>query len=182
MYGSYPNAAKGMKWVFIAQILAIVSIPLMLILVGGITAIVGMGLELVGLFKMGEDDDNYKPAFYVAIATLVVSFLTGFAGEGILSTLLGIVSSILNLFIVYQVCTTTGNLLTGRDEALAQRGATIIKIYFVCTVVDIVCTVLSIVPLVNIIAAVAVAVSTIASLVGYIMYITFLYSGSKALA
>ncbi len=179
---SYPNAAKGLKWMFIAEILAIVSVPLMFVVIGGITAIVGMVLMLVGLYTAARDDGNYRTAFYAEIAGLVIGVVSSFAGSGLIGTLLSIVSTIVNLFIVYQVIATTCNLLTGRNEILVQRGGNVIKIYLVCIVVSLVCSVLSIIPILDMIAAVVRMVASIAQLVGYILYLMFLYGASKALA
>lgn len=183
MYNSsYPNAAKGLKWVFIAEILAIVSIPLAFILVGAITAIVSVVMNLVGLNNAASDDANYRPAFLGAVAALVISVLSGFAGNGVLGTVLSIVTSLVNLFIVYTVCTVTSGLLTGKAPDVAGRGATVTKIYLVCAVVNVACSVLSAIPALGLPTTVIATVSGIAALVGYIMYLIFLWGASKALA
>lgn len=182
MYGNYPNAAKGLNWLFIAEILAIVSIPLMSIFIGGITALISIVFTLVGLYTAAQDDAGYRTAFYAAIAQLVISALSNFVAAGLVNSLLSIASTIVGLFIVYQVCTTTCNLLTGRDEALVQRGTNVIKIYLVCTVVAVICSVLGIIPVLNVIAAVVALVAAIAQLVGYVLYLMFLFRASRLLA
>ena len=181
MYQSCPNAAKGLKWMFIAEILAIVSIPLVFILIGGLTALAATVLNLVGLYTATHDDAGYFPALYAAVADLVLGVIGNALKQGVLRSLLSVISTVLGLFIVYQVVTTTRNLMAGRDPALEQRGNTVIKVYFGCTVISVVCAVLAIIPILNIIALAVGAVSEIVMVVGYVFYLMFLYGASKAL-
>ena len=182
MYEKCPNAARGLNWMFIAEILAIVSIPLMFILIGGLTALAGTVLSLVGLYTATHDDPGYFPALYAAVASLILSFIVNVLDGGILRSLLSAVSTVLGLFIVYQVVTITRSLMGGRNPALDQRGITVIKVYFGCTVISVVCAVLAVIPILNIIALVVGAVSEIVMVVGYVFYLMFLYGASKALA
>ena len=183
MYEKCPNAARGLKWLFIAQILTLISAPLMAIAIGGLTALAATVLNLVGLYTATHDDAGYFPALYAAVADLVLGVIGNALGEGIplLRSLLSVISTVLGLFIVYQVVTTTRNLMAGRDPALEQRGNTVIKVYFGCTVISVVCAVLAIIPILNIIALAVGAVSEIVMVVGYVFYLMFLYGASKAL-
>lgn len=181
MYQSCPNAAKGLKWMFIAQILTLISVPLMAIAIGGLTALAATVLNLVGLYTATHDDAGYFPALYAEIASLVISVLSNAFHNGILTAVLSVVSEALGLFIVYQVITTTLNLLDGRNGTLALRGGYVIRIYMVCTLVAVVCMVLSVIPIVDILAAVVSLVAAIAMVVGYVFYLMFLYGASKAL-
>ncbi len=181
MYEKYPSAASGLKWMFIAEILSLISIPLVFIAIGGLTALAATVLSLVGLYTATRDDPGYFPALYASVADLVLGVIGNALGEGILNTVLSIVSTVLGLFIVYQVITTTLNLLDGRNGTLALRGGYVIKIYVVCTLVAAVCMVLSIIPIVDLLAAVVSIVAVIAMVVGYVFYLMFLYGASKAL-
>lgn len=180
----YPNAANGMKLMFIGQILTIVGTLLIWIpLVGSLIVIAGFVVEIVGLYKASSDDETYRTALMFMAIGVVVNLIAGFLEEGILTSLLDVVVAVLSLLAVVQVCTTTSNLLHSvNNDALAQRGSTVIKLYVVCTVVSIVCDVLGVIPIVNVVAGLVSVVAAIAQLVGYILYLMFLYSGSKALA
>ena len=184
MYEKYPNAARGLNWMFIAEILTLISVPLMAIAIGGLTALAATVLNLVGLYTATHDDPGYFPAIYAAVADLVLGVIGNALGEGIplLNFLLYVVSTLLELFIVYRVITTTLNLLGGRNGTLALRGGYVIKIYAVCTLVVVVCMVLSIIPIVDILAAVVSIVAAIAMVVGYVFYLLFLRGASKARA
>lgn len=179
----YPNAAEGLRLMFIAQIVIIVGTVLMLVpVVGIIVGLVGGIVNLLGLYKAQADDNGYQMAFYVSIAVVVVGVLRGIAGEGVLSMLLNIASIFLSLAVVYYVCITTSNLLHSiGEETLADKGVTVWRIYLAVGIVSIVCSVLLFVPVLNVLAMAVSVVAAIAQLVGYILYLIFLNGSSKAL-
>ena len=166
-------AGSGLEKMFFGQILAIlVIIPL----VGWIAAIAGLILFLVGLHEAAGADEGYRTAFYVQLATLVLSVLSIFVGA------LDIFTSILSLVSVYLVCITTANLLSAKgDLAMAARGRLVWKINLVCAVVSVVCSVLSIIPVANLLALVIAVPAAIAGLVGGILYLMFLYGSYHSL-
>lgn len=166
-------AGSGLEKMFFGQILAIlVIIPL----VGWIAAIAGLILFLVGLHEAAGADEGYRTAFYVQLATLVLSVLSIFVGA------LDIFTSILSLVSVYLVCITTANLLSAKgDLAMAARGRLVWKINLACAVVSVVCSVLSIIPVANLLALVIAVPAAIAGLVGGILYLMFLYGSYHSL-
>ena len=179
----YPNAAQGLRMMFFGQILMIVGVLLAWVpLVGALLIIAAPIAELVGVYKAGADDENYRGALVFVALVLMVNFISGFKGEGFLGSILDMVSEVLNLMVVFSVCNTTSNLLhsIGQEE-LSQRGGTVIKIYAACTVISIVCQALGFIPIINIAAALVLAVSSIVQLVGYVMYLLFLNGSGKAL-
>lgn len=179
----YPNAASGLRLMFIGQILMIAGALLAWVpFVGGLLLIAAPVAELVGIYRAGEDDDNYRIALGFAALVLVVNFISGFWGDGFLGFVLNVASEILGLLMVFSVCNTTSNLLhsTGRED-LSQRGGTVIRIYTACTAVSILCQVLDIIPIINIAAALVAGIAGLVMVVGYVMYLLFLYGGSKAL-
>lgn len=178
---SYPSAAKGLKMIVIAHVLMIVALPLSIILIGGMIGLAGEIFYLVGPYTASHDDKNYLIALYAAIALMVVSVAGTLVDGSILALLLSLVNSLLGLFIVYQVCTTTCNLLTGRNDTLIARGKLVITIYLACTVVNMICSVLLFIPFVDIVATVVTVITTVAMLAGYVIYMIFLYGAAKAL-
>lgn len=179
----YPNAASGLRLMFLGQILMIVGVLLAWVpLVGALLIIAAPVVELVGVYKAGDDDENYRGALVFVALVLMVNFISGFKGEGLLGSLLDMASEVLSLLVVFSVCNTTSNLLhsIGQEE-LSQRGGTVIKIYTACTAISIVCGVLSIIPIINIAAALVAGISGLVSVVGYVMYLLFLNSSSRVL-
>ena len=183
----YPNAAEGLRLMFIGQILAIVSVVLLWVpFVGALLSLAAIVAVLAGIYKAGMDDENYRGALAFAavnlLISLVFSVLQVMQISGLLADVLDVASDILSLLMVYVVCNTTSNLLHSLgNETLSQRGQTIIKIYAVCTVISIVCRVLGIIPIINIAAKLVSVVAALVQLVGGIMFILFLYSSSKVL-
>ena len=179
----YPNAANGLRLMFVGQILMIVGVLLAWVpLVGALLIIAAPIVELVGVYKAGADDENYRGTLVFVALVLMVNFISGFKGEGFLGSILDMVSEVLNLMVVFSVCNTTSNLLHSiGQEALSQRGTTVIKIYTACTAVSIVCQVLGIIPIINIAAALVAGISGLVMVVGYVMYLLFLNGSSKVL-
>lgn len=179
----YPNAANGLRLMFIGQILMIVGVLLVWVpIVGGLLLIAAPFVELVGIYRAGEDDDNYRTALGFAVLAAVINLISGFLSEGLLSSILDVAAEVVGLLMVFIVCSTTSNLLHSiGQEALSQRGGTVAKIYTVCTAVSIVCRVLGVVPLINIAAGLVSAVAGIVQIVGYVMYLLFLKDSGRAL-
>ena len=179
----YPKAAEGLKLMFYGELLAIIGILLTIILIGPIIALVGEILVLVGLYRARMDDEGYGTAFMLSIVNIVLSIVGLFVpSDGLLGSLLSIISTIISLAIIYFVCSTTGNLLLSQGEsALAQRGQTVWTINLVCAIVSVVLSLLMWIPLLNILAVVGVIVVMIAELVGYILYMMVLSSSYKLL-
>lgn len=178
---NYPSAAGGIKLLFIAEIVTIIGAVLVLVpVVGIVLLIIGMALVPVGLYRASADDEGYKTAFIISIVNLVVGVVGVFVGDGVFGSILDIVSSILNLAVVYYVVNTTGNLAhsMGNDE-LPAKGHTVWMLYLICTVASVIIALLSFIPLLG--AALAI-VLLIVQLVAYILYLVFLSMASKALA
>lgn len=168
---------------FIAQILSIVGSLLVWIpFIGNLPVIVAAALEIAGIYKAGGDDKNYRGALVFAFAVLVVSVISGALGESVISGVLEAGNEVLSLLLVYSVCGTTSSLLRSiGQDAISGRGNTVIKIYAGCTVVFLVCRVLSVVPIINLAAGVMSAAASIVEVVGYVMFLLFLYDSSKVL-
>ena len=176
----YANASNGLKMIFIAQIFNIIG-AIVPGIVGSVIQAIAMIITLLGLKQAAIDEEGYNNAFIFTLINLVIGFFN--KGDGILASLMGIVSSILALCIVHAVCNATSSLLnTIGESSLAGRGNIIWTLYLVCTVVVIICDVLMIIPLINILAAFGAFIAAIVAIVAAIMYMVFIYQSSKALA
>ena len=177
----YPNASDGLKLMFYGEILVIIGTLLVwLPLVGVLLLLIGGIVSLVGLNRAGKDDEGYRTAFMLNIINIIVGLFSG--GNGTLSAIMSIISSLISLAVIYFVCTTTANLLhsVGAVET-EQRGRTVWNINLVCTVVSVVLMLLAFIPIVNILAAVGMIIVVIAELVGYVLYLMFLNASYQAL-
>ena len=130
----YTTAGRGLKTMFIGEIVCLFSfIPFV--------GLIGLIVTLVGLNTASKAHPGYKTAFTIAIVNIVVSLLCVFLGP------LSILVSILSVVMVYMICTTSAELLCEKGDAeQAARAQTVWKIYTGCLVVSIVCTILALIP------------------------------------
>jgi hypothetical protein len=181
---NYPNASQGLKLVFYGQIVMIIGLVLWLVpLVGSLLIIVGGILDIVGLSKAAEYNSGYQTALILVIVNIVVSVVSKFAGDGVVGTLVSIVSTVVSLGVTYYVVTTTCELLrlVGATD-IEAKGKTVWNINLACAVLGVVIDVLMLVPILNILAAVGAVIVVIVCLVGYVLYLMFLYKAYPALA
>ena len=181
------DVGKGLYFLFLSSILAIIAgviliIPVLGVIVGLVLSIVVLVMNLYGLHLMAQSVSDYQTAFYCTIIALVVDLLNAFLEIGLLE----IVSSILNLVVVYVVCTVTAGLLDGmagnwNAKEVAQRGIQVWKINLDCTIVVVVCSLLLFIPVINVFSAVVMLVTVVVSLIGGILYLIFLWKSQQIL-
>lgn len=187
----YPNAAEGVKKIYISQLIAIAAAVLVVIpwigFIGTVLAIVGLVFYILGLKKAGADGDGYNKAFTYVVISLVLTFVKAIVSfipivGPILSKVLNIVSSVLDLLALNAVITTTCGLLGNVGAAeLAENGQSVWTMCMVCTVISIVCNLLGLIPLINILAGIVGFIAAIFSIVAMIRYIIFLNKAATAL-
>ena len=180
--GSYANAGKGMKLLFLSQIGAIISAVFAVIpfigVIGVIGALVFGVMGVYGLYVAGQDVEGCKLAMMLTIVNVVVSLLGGFFWKSFFS----IVSQILSLAIVFLVCKSIGEALSNiGDSKIAAFGATTSKLYIVCYAIAIVLTIIGLIPLIGIVAKIISVPVAIVELVASIMYIMFCYRSYNSL-
>ena len=186
---TYPHAAAGLKTVYQAKLVGLISIVLVIVPIVQVLAVAAMliagFLALVGLAQCRKDDKGYRIAFNMIIASLVTDLSTNlvsaYAGTegfaGICSNILSIATDVLSLASLYFVCITTNRLLkeTAAAENLIGRGIVVWKLNVVCTVILLVCYLL------RIIAGYLAIFALIAQIVGNVLYILYLHNAYRAL-
>lgn len=172
------TAGKGLMFLFIAQILVLGSI---IPFIGIFVALAALVLSLYAFYTLSSAGEQYKNAFTLTIIVLVISIVKIFAGDGFLSAILDIATSVINLIVVFYVCNGTADLLRGIDDGLVNRAGLIWKMYMICTVVMIICEFLVLIPIINIIAGLTAIVILIVQFVASILYLIFLWSSQKVL-
>lgn len=191
MNENFTLAGKGLKYLFLAQILTLVAAVVAIVpVLGGVVvtvlAIVVEILSIVGPYTARNAHPNFKTAFYLAVAYLVVGLISikpnGFPVFIFLAGLMSIVKTVISFAFVYSVCTASEPLLEAKgDGELARRSVTIWKLFAGCILVTLVCALVSWIPLLNILAVVAKVVAAIVQLVAYVLLIIFYYKASKSL-
>lgn len=194
---TYPNAAAGLKTVYQARLVGLISIVLVIVPIVQVLAVAAMliagFLALVGLAQCRKDDKGYRIAFNMIIASLVtdlstnlVSAYAGIEGfAGICGNILSIATDVLSLASLYFVCITTNRLLkeTAAAENLIDRGIVVWKLNVVCTVILLVCYLLQMIPgnIAAIIAGYLAIFALIAQIVGNVLYILYLHNAYRVL-
>lgn len=194
---TYPHAAAGLKTVYQARLVGLISIVLVIVPIVQVLAVAAMliagFLALVGLAQCRKDDKGYRTAFNMVIAGLVTnlaaSLVSAYAGTegvaGICSTILSIATDVLSLASLYFVCITTNRLLkeVAAAENLIDRGIVVWKLNVVCTVILLVCYLLRMIPgnIAVIIAGYLAIFAVIAQIIGTVLYILYLRNAYRAL-
>lgn len=194
---TYPHAAAGLKTVYQARLVGLISIVLVIVPIVQVLAVAAMliagFLALVGLAQCRKDDKGYRIAFNMIIASLVTDLSTNlvsaYAGTegfaGICGNILSIATDVLSLASLYFVCITTNRLLkeTAAAENLIDRGIVVWKLNVVCTVILLVCYLLQMIPgnIAAIIAGYLAIFALIAQIVGNVPYILYLHNAYRAL-
>lgn len=194
---TYPHAAAGLKTVYQARLVGLISIVLVIVPIVQVLAVAAMliagFLALVGLAQCRKDDNAYRTAFNMVIAGLVTnlaaSLVSAYAGAegfaGICSNILSIATDVLSLASLYFVCITTNRLLkeTAAAKNLIDRGIVVWKLNVVCTVILLVCYLLRMIPgnIAAIIAGYLAIFAVIAQIIGTVLYILYLRNAYRAL-
>lgn len=182
MNESYFLAGKGLRTMFIAQIIGIVSMFIPVIGVLGVLA--GGILSLIGLNTAAKAHDGFRTAMTAVLVGIVISVVEAFLPEGsMVAMLVSLIGGIVSLIGLYFVCNTAAGMVEERgDYELAQKGQFVWKLNLVCIIVVVVCTLVVFIPFLGIFVAIAAIGAAIASLVGAILYIVFLYKASDCLS
>ena len=194
---TYPNVATGLKTLYQAKLVGLISIVLVIVPIVQVLAVAAMliagFLALVGLAQCRKDDNGYRTAFNMVIADLVTnlaaSLVSAYAGAegfaGICSNILSIATDVLSLASLYFVCITTNRLLkeVAAAENLIDRGIVVWKLNVVWAVILLVCYLLWMIPgnIAAIIAGYLAIFAVIAQIIGTVLYILYLRNAYRAL-
>lgn len=188
--GTYSNVAKGLKLVFVAEIVAIAAGVFSLIpfigVIGSIATIICAILVLVGIKTAGADAEGYNKAFNLSIANIVISIVSVVIGlipiiGSIIAVLLEAVSLVLAFLVVKHICITTSQLAEniGNSE-LAERGKKVLKWYKTVTIIGVIIGILNAIPVISIIVAVPAVILGIFEIIVSVLYLIFLYKSYNA--
>ena len=194
---AYPNAAAGLKTLYQARLVGLISIVLVIVPIVQVLAVAAMlvaaFLALEGLAQCRKDDKGYRIAFNMIIASLVTNLATNlvsaYAGTegfaGICGNILSIATDVLSLASLYFVCITTNRLLkeVAAAEKLIDRGIVVWKLNVVWAIILLVCYLLQMIPgnIAAIIAGYLAIFALIAQIVGSVLYILYLHNAYRAL-
>lgn len=188
MYADNLLVGKGLKLLFISQILSVVTNFLGDGLLFGATGIAAVIVALAGLNTAAPAHPKFRAAFRLNIVMIVLYVVTGVltvlptAGQTVLLIAVTILTTALGAWNVYLICTAAGEFLILSGYAtLAAKGVTVWKLFLVTSAATSVFMLLALVPILLVIAGILVIGTAIAMLVGAILYMIFLYNAYHAL-
>ncbi len=147
----FPNAAKGIKKLFTAEVLYLISVILIglgtifalvsqsseglaviilsSVAVGGIIAIVALVLQIVGVIQASKDEASFKGVIYVTLFGIAVSVVASllsalFRDNAILPSISNLVSSIVSVISTVLIILGICNLMNqiGKQDLVVKGG------------------------------------------------------------
>lgn len=184
----YPNAASGLKKVFLAKMIGIIGAVLAIMpFVGGyfslVCSIAACIFNVMGILEASKDHDGYRTALSFTVAGLVISVINTFVDLAVLQSILGLAESVCEVAVLYYICRSTSYLLRNMSNfALAGKGDHVWDINKICLIIIAVCFVLAFVPILNILAALTSVVVLVVTVYAGIVYLVFLYQSGQYLS
>ena len=209
---TYPNAFKGVKKIFTAEILTIISTILLLIaaalavgaanvadtadetalamigvlaifgIAGTIIALIAFFINLSGLKAGAQDEPKFKTALIFVIVGIVATLISGFF-EGVVSDIFSYINSIASVLITYFVISAIMSL-AGQlgNEEMVQKGKTAITFVVAAFAVSLIVSIISLFLNNDTVVGVLGVIALILSLVQYIIYLVYLAKSKKMLS
>lgn len=145
----YPNAASGIKKVFLAKIIGVIGVPLAFI--PGIGALLLMTCTVAatifnvwGILEASKDHNGYQTALVFTVADLIFSIVDTFIDNNAISSVLSFAGNVMNIAVLYYICKSTGDLLRDvKNYGLANKGDHVWNVNKTCLIVMAVCLVVA---------------------------------------
>lgn len=181
-------AVKGLRLVFFAQILLVVSVVLACLAALGpvvtilyvATDIIGLALTAVGLGIAMKADGGYRIALFFALSVLACDVLTAITGSWIY-LLMRSISMVLAYMGIAYVCDTTARLCQ-QERSVMKLEENVRKLYLGCTAIAVLCQGLTMVNAISDMGSFMNLTSRFVQAIGTVYYIYFLYVGRERLA
>ena len=181
----YPNAASGIKKVFLAKIIGVIGVPLAFI--PGIGALLLMTCTVAatifnvwGILEASKDHNGYQTALVFTVADLIFSIVDTFNA---ISSVLSFAGNVMNIAVLYYICKSTGDLLRDvKNYGLANKGDHVWNVNKTCLIVMAVCLVVAFIPILNILAAFTTLVVLVVTIYASVVYLIYLYQSGQYLS
>lgn len=175
----YPNAASGIKKVFLAKIIGVIGVPLAFI--PGIGALLLMTCTVAatifnvwGILEASKDHNGYQTALVFTVADLIFSIVDTFIDNNAISSVLSFAGNVMNIAVLYYICKSTGDLLRDvKNYGLANK---------TCLIVMAVCLVVAFIPILNILAAITSLIVAVVTIYASVVYLIYLYQSGQYLS
>lgn len=161
---------SGIGLLFWGNIVALFTfIPLL----GLAALVVGTVMEIMGIWKLKDQEENYNTAFLLLIAGFVVGLFA--QGDGMFGTVMSWIQSLVSCATTYLICTGCSNCVAFFSRETADYCISVRSWYVICMVISLAVSIVSVIPLIGILAVPAAIVVVILQIIASIRYLIMLW-------
>lgn len=138
------TVGRGLYYLFMAEILSFLSL---INILGWVVSLASAMISVYALYTMMKAEPKYRTAFYLTGISVAVALAYSYSQ---LTTLPATVSLLLqcgiyvvNLLMIYHICTVTGALVERMDASLKERSAAVWKLFMFSDLLSIARTLLA---------------------------------------
>ena len=184
----YPNAASGIKKMFLSRMVGIIGVVLAFIPAVGplltlTCAIAATIFNVWGILEASKDHNGYQTALVFTVADLIFTVVRTFISKGAVSSVLAFAGDVMEIAVLYYICKTTGELLRDlKNYGLADKGDRVWNINKTCLIIMAVCLVVAFIPILNILAAFTSLIVAVVTIYAAVVYLIYLYQSGQYLS
>lgn len=140
---------------------------------GVIALIVGTVMEILGIWKLRDQEENYSTAFLLLIIGFVVGLVA--QGDGMFGTVMSWLKSLVSCATTYLICTGCSNCVAPLSTETADYCISVRSWYVICMIISLAVSIVSVIPLIGILAVPAAIVVVILQIIASIRYLIMLW-------
>ncbi|WP_298487497.1 hypothetical protein [uncultured Ruminococcus sp.] len=184
----YPNAASGIKKMFLSRMVGIIGVVLAFIPSIGpfftlVCAIAATIFNVWGILEASKDHNGYQTALVFTVADLIFTVVRTFISDGAVSSVLAFAGDVMEIAVLYYICKTTGELLRDlKNYGLADKGDRVWNINKTCLIIMALCLVVAFIPILNILAAITSLIVAVVTIYAAVVYLIYLYQSGQYLS
>lgn len=184
----YPNAASGIKKMFLSRMVGIIGVVLAFIPSIGpfftlVCAIAATIFNVWGILEASKDHNGYQTALVFTVADLIFTVVRTFISDGAVSSVLAFAGDVMEIAVLYYICKTTGELLSDlKNYGLADKGDRVWNINKTCLIIMALCLVVAFIPILNILAAITSLIVAVVTIYAAVVYLIYLYQSGQYLS
>lgn len=138
------TVGRGLYYLFMAEILSFLSL---INILGWVVSLASAMISVYALYTMMKAEPKYRTAFYLTGISVAVALAYSYsqltALPATVSLLLQCGIYVVNLLMIYHICTVTGTLVEHMDASLKERSAAVWKLFMFSDLLSIARTLLA---------------------------------------
>ena len=150
----------------------------------GIIGVISLAAGIVTaviLFTLGKEESCFKAAGIAYIIIAVSSTATEFLPDGLIKTVLNLVTLIAEMFYLFEFINGSIYILAGVDNYIASSWETLKKVIIYLFVGIVACVILMFIPFIRVLALIAMVFASIAAIAIFIWELVLMFKTASAL-